>query len=226
MKKTLSKKVPGLTDATSKVRSNCQVLITEGLSAASMITDARDPYTTASFPLTGKINNVYGSTPAQILQMGKLTNLLAAIGLIPGKKAMRNDLRFGKIVIATDSDYDGADIFTLLVNLIYNFWPELFDTNYEPVVYRLVAPNVCLVKGKKRVHFSSRTEYEKAKRKYKGYEVHYFKGLGSMSREDWEMILSGDSDTFIPILDDDKMEDTMKLLFSPDADARKVWLQE
>jgi len=223
--KTLRKKVPGLVDAASKFRDECQLLITEGESAKSMITEARDPNTTGAFPLTGKINNVYGTTPAQILGMGKLTNLLAAVGLVPGQKASRNDLRFGKIVIATDADVDGSDIFTLLVNLFFTFWPELFDPDYEPVVHRLVAPNICLVKGKKRIHFSTRDEYEKVKGRYKGYEVKYYKGLGSMNREDWEMILSGKTDTLIPITDDGNITDTLELLFGPSADKRKEWLQ-
>jgi DNA topoisomerase-2 len=191
-----------------------------------MITEARDPKTTASFPLTGKINNVYGSTPAQLLQMGKITNLLSAIGLIPGRKALRSELRFGKIVVATDADVDGSDIFTLLVNVFYQ-WPELFDPNYDPIVYRLVAPNVCLVKGKERIHFTTHKDYEKVKGKYRGYEVRYYKGLGSMVKEDWEMILSGKTDTLIPVTDDDgNMKATLKLLFGPDADVRKRWLQD
>jgi DNA gyrase/topoisomerase IV subunit B len=224
--KNLAKKVAGLVDATSKDRSECQILITEGDSAASMITQARDPKTTASLPLSGKVNNVYGSTVAQLLGMGKITDLLTSIGLVPGQKALRYDLRYSKIVIATDADVDGGDIFTLLVNLFYQFWPELFDPDYEPIVYRLLAPNVCLVKGNKRVHFATRTEYEKAKNKYKGWTVNYYKGLGSMADDDWEMILSGETDTLIPISDDGQFKETMKLLFGPSADARKEWLQD
>lgn len=224
--KNMRKRVPGLLDATSKIRSECQILITEGESAKSQISEARDPSTTAAFALTGKINNVYGSTPAQVLKMGKITELLSAIGLIPGKKAERSSLNFGRIVIATDADYDGDDIFTLLTNLMFQFWPELFDKNYEPIVYRLVAPNVCLIKGTKRVHFPRRSDYEKVKEKYKGngWVVKYMKGLGSMSKEDWEMLLSGETDTMLPIIDDGRMGDSLKLLFGDSADDRKQWL--
>ena len=224
--KNMRKRVPGLLDATSKLRSECQVLITEGESAKSQISEARDPHTTAAFALTGKINNVYGSTPAQVLKMGKVTDLLSAIGLIPGRKADRGSLNYGRIVIATDSDYDGDDIFTLLVNLMFQFWPELFDKNYEPIVYRLVAPNICLVKGAKRLHFARRADYEKVKDKYKtgGWIVNYYKGLGSMAKEDWEMLLSGETDTLIPIVNDGNIPTTLTLLFGADADARKEWL--
>lgn len=224
-KKNSTKKIPGLIDATSKTRSECKLLITEGLSAASMITEARDPATIASLPLTGKVNNVYGTTVAKLMTMGKVTDLLSAIGLVPGQRALRSNLRYGKIIIATDADHDGSDIFTLLINLFYQFWPELFDPDYEPIVQRLIAPNVCLYKGNRRIHFPSLREYESKKAKYKGYSVAYYKGLGSMVREDWEMILSGKTDTLIPITDDGNMQETLRLLFSNDANARKEWLQ-
>jgi DNA gyrase subunit B len=222
--KKLTKRVAGLLDATNKDRSSCRVLITEGESAQSQICEVRDPETTAAYALTGKINNVYGTTPAQALKMGKITDLLLAIGLTPGKRAIRSDLNYGQIVVATDADYDGDDIFTLLTNLFFHFWPELFDKKYPPIILRLVAPNVCVVKGKQRIHFTRRADYEKVKDKYKGYEVRYYKGLGSMAPEDWEMILSGKSDTLIPIIDDGHMHEVLELLFGNNADARKAWL--
>lgn len=218
------KSISGLLDATNKNRSLCKILITEGESAKSQISEARDPTTTAAFALTGKINNVHGCTPAQVLSMGKLGDLLAAIGLTPGKRALRSNLNYGQIVISTDADYDGDDIFTLLTNLFYQFWPELFDPNYPPIIYRLVAPNVCVIKGKTRIHFPKRVDYEKVREKYKGYEVRYYKGLGSMDKTDWEMILTGKTDTMIPIIDDGKMKQVLDLLFGKDADARKDWL--
>jgi DNA gyrase subunit B len=217
-------KIAGLLDATSKNRSICQLLITEGESASSQISEARDPNTTGALSLSGKINNVWGTTPAQVLKMEKVRDLLLTIGLIPGKKAIRSCLNYGRVVISTDADNDGDDIFTLLVNLFYRFWPELFDPGYEPFFFRLVAPNVCLVKGKQRIHFARRSEYEKVREKYKGYEVQYYKGLGSMERIDWEMILSEKTDTYIPIVADGEFDSVLELLFSDNADARKEWL--
>lgn len=222
--KSLKKRVAKLTDATSSRRGDCQLLITEGDSAASSITEVRDTKTTAIFPLMGKINNVYGMTIAQLLQMGKITDLLSVIGLIPGKKVVRSELRYGKIIIATDSDNDGDDIMSLLVNLFYQFWPDLFDPNYPPMVFRLIAPNVVVSKGSKRIHFSSRQEYEKEKHKYKGWSVEYMKGLGGLTLEDWEMVLLNGTGELIPFIHDDKMKATLNLLFGPDSNPRKEWL--
>lgn len=225
-KKSLRKKVPGLLDATGSNRFECQLLVTEGDSAASMISQVRNPKTTASLPLRGKINNIHGCTIAQLLKMAKITDLITAIGLVPGQRALRSDLRYGKVVLTTDADTDGGDIFTLLVNLFYGFWPELFDPDYDPFIYRLIAPNVCAIKGDKRVHFPTRIEYDKKKEKYSGYKIKYYKGLGSMARADWDLILSGKTNTMIPIIDDGHLKDTLRLLFGPDTDARKMWLRQ
>jgi DNA gyrase/topoisomerase IV subunit B len=226
-KKKTKVKVPGLLDATSRVRSECMLFIVEGESAKSQICEVRDPNTMAAYPLTGKFNNIRGQSVAQVSKMGKIVDLLKVIGLVPGKPAIRSQLNYGKLIISTDADYDGGDIFANMVNLIHAFWPELLSPDYEPYVYRMLAPNVCLVKGDKRVHFATRGEYEAAKDKYKdkGWTVNYYKGLGSMAPQDWEMILSGQTKTEIPIVDDGKLDETMELLFGNDADARKDWLQ-
>ena len=223
-KKKLKKKVEGLLDATGKDRSRCYLLVTEGESASSQVCEARDPTTIGAFALTGKINNVYGTTSAQLLKMGKITELLLAIGLTPGKKALRSELRYGRVYITCDADYDGSDIFTLLTNLFYQFWPELMDPKYPPFIFRLTAPNVVASKNGKRVHFVTRSDYEKAKTKYTGWNIEYLKGLGSMNKDDWETVLANPN-VLIPIVDDGNMSPTLELLFGPDADQRKRWLE-
>ena len=222
-KRRLGARAEGLLDASGKDRSTCKLLVTEGKSAKGQISEARDPETMAVFPLRGKVNNVHGANVAELLNMGKLADLLKVIGLVPGRKAVRSDLNFGQVWITTDADFDGDDIFTLLCNVFYQFWPELFDKNYEPFICRLGAPNVCAVKGKKRVHFAKLSDFEAVKDKYKGWTINYYKGLGSMELEDWEMVLNSNQ-TLTPIVDDGKMQSVLDLLFGPSEDARKLWL--
>lgn len=225
LEKNRSKKVPGLLDATSRNRFECKLILTEGDSAAGALCDVRDPKTMGSYPLTGKINNVWDTTPGQLIKMGKVVDLITAIGLVPGKRAMRSELNFGQVIIATDADNDGADIFTLLVNLFFQFWPELFDPKYPPFVYRLVAPNVVASKGSTRIHFATMTLFRQQESKYKsGYDIEYFKGLGSMTTADWVMLLDNPEQCLIPIIDDGDMRDTLELLFGPDPEMRKIWL--
>ena len=226
LEKLSKQKIPGLLDATGKNRAACKILITEGLLGSRQIAEVRESKTIASFPLTGKVNNVWGAKPAAVMQMGKLIGFFAAVGLQPGKPALRSQLRYGSIVIATDADYDGDDIFTLLCNALYQFWPDLFDPNQKPIVYRLVAPNVVASKGKQRIHFPTLADFRKVEKKYtSGWTIEYMKGLGSMSKIDWDMLLNGDSMCYVPIQDvDGKMPEVLELLFGPNADARKEWL--
>lgn len=226
MKKSFNKKVAKLLDASSNNRFECKLLIVEGDSAKGQISDVRDAKTIGVYPLSGKINNVYGCSLSELIKMEKLKDLLSVIGLIPGKKANRENLNYGEVIIATDADPDGGDIFALLVNLFYHFWPELFDKNYKPYIKRLVVPNIVAVKGDKRVHFSNRGEFEKVKEKYKGWEITYLKGLGGMVIEDWEMVLKNkDGIVSIPIIDDGYLKGMLELLFSDNANNRKEWLQ-
>lgn len=215
--------IPNLVDATSSDRSKCVLYILEGLSAAGPLIEVRDPETIATYPLGGKINNVYGASVGELMKMGKLTQLLLAIGLVPGKKAIRSQLRYDRIVIATDADTDGGDIFTTLVCLFYTAWPELFQDKNNPFIYRLVAPNIAAVKGKQRIHFPTRGEFEAVASKYQGWAISYYKGLGSLVIEDWEMMV-GNARCYIPIYDDGELMETLKLLFSDDVNARKAWL--
>jgi DNA gyrase/topoisomerase IV subunit B len=146
------------------------------------------------------------------MKMGKIVPLIQAIGLIPGKRADRSQLKYGRVIIATDADTDGGDIFTTLVCLFYQFWPELFDPNQPPFIFRLLAPNVAATKRDKRVHFVTKKEFEANVHKYKGWNISYYKGLGSLIVEDWEMIIDNEK-CLVPAL-----------LFSKDVQARQDWL--
>jgi len=222
--KQSKQKIDNLRDATSKRRQDCILFITEGLSAAGQITEVRDPNIHAIFTLTGKINNVYGCTVSQLLKMEKLLDLIAAVGLVPGKKADRSSLRYGQLALSTDADTDGDDIATLLVNFFYTFWPELFDPKLPSFIVRLNAPNVVASKNNKRVHFTTMEEFRKHEDKHKGWTIEYMKGLGSMHKQDWEMLLQNFDKHVIRFKDDANMKQTLELLFGPDANKRKEWL--
>lgn len=222
-KKTNLKGIENFIDASSPLRSICSIVLTEGLSAAASLCQVRDPEKMASLPLSGKVNNVYGMKPHQAAQLGKLTDIFSVCGLTPGEKATSDTLRYGRIVITTDADPDGSNIMTLLVNIFYTFWPELFDPA-NPKVFRLVSPNVAAKKGDEVVHFATMDAFNKHKDKYKNWTIKYFKGLGSLTVKDWKQVLSTDSN-YHPIVSGEGMHDVLKLIFGPDADARKVWLQ-
>ncbi len=224
-KKTLRTKIPNLRDANSNNRSMCRLYIVEGLSAASNLTEVRDPMTMGSYPLGGKINATWTNSIAEVLKMEKLAGLLSALGLVPGHHFTPTDLRYGKVIIATDSDPDGSDIFATVVCLLYKFWPEMF-TSTQPYVYRLMAPNVCAVdkKTKERIYFRDLDDFRAKSSKYKQHEISYYKGLGSMELEDWKILMETD-DYLMPIQDiNNTLSDTLELSFGKDTDMRKIWL--
>ena len=75
------------------------------------------------------------------------------------------------------------------------------------------------------MRYSLEEEFQIVKDKYKNWKIEYMKGLGSMSSADWDLIPMDDK-YLIGIVDDGKLQDTLKLLFSEDADARKKWLTD
>ena len=222
VKNAKKKNIPGFMDASFKKRQECSVLITEGLSAARMITSVRTNKI-GILPLTGKINNVHGMNAKSLSKAGKLEGLFSALGLYPGQKAtFENGLRFGNIILSVDADVDGGDIFCLLSNIFFQFWPELFK---DGRIFRLDAPNIIAEnKSGRKVYYQSLEAFEKNKdTKHKNDTITYLKGLGSMELDDWKELM-GSSKYQLPITWDSELEDTFTLLFGPDTNKRKEWL--
>ena len=143
------------------------------------------------------------------------------------KPAFDSKLRFSKVYIATDADPDGSSIFNLLLNLFHEYFPELYWDAENPFVSRIMFPMISATKGKKVQYYSNRPEFENAKEKGQvddSYKITYFKGLGSMEKEDWEHVFN-DLDTYsFNIVDDGHIDELMQIFFDSDANVRKEWL--
>jgi len=97
------------------------IFMTEGDSAAGSIVSSRDVMTQAIFALRGKPENMYGKNGPRFIKTRKLYNMMMALGI-------ENDvsgLRYGRIVIATDADFDGFHIRNLLLTFFLSFFEEL-----------------------------------------------------------------------------------------------------
>ncbi|ASV44653.1 DNA topoisomerase large subunit [Agrobacterium phage Atu_ph04] len=216
-------KIPALLDANSKNRKECILFITEGDSAKGGLNDARNPSIHALMPLRGKIRNVHSLKPAEALKSKIIEQLSAAIGLVPGKKAKLEDLRYGKIYIMADADEDGqGSICPLVVNLFHHFWPELFDLE-EPFVNIFITPLIIISKGKERKYFYPLGEpFEPSK--YRGWSVTRAKGLGSLETENFRDHL--EDIPAIGLTKDDSIEHVLHLLFNgARADDRKLFME-
>ena len=160
----------------SKKREEKCLYIAEGASAIAGFRINRDPQTQASYEMRGVPKNIYGLTPVQIMKNQVFSDIINIIGLKWGEYNNIEKLNFGKIIINSDADADGAHIAGLLL-LFCNCFPELFE---QKMVYRNISPIIIAEKGKEIKSYYTLKEYKKDEKNLKGYTIKYIKGLGTL----------------------------------------------
>jgi DNA topoisomerase-2 len=201
-------------------REECILFICEGDSAANPLISARDPKKHGVFALKGKPLNLGNAKIEQVKKNVEIQNLMAALGLEFGKPA--ENLRYGKIVLATDADMDGMHIRALILNNFYHKWPNMLS---EGKVYFLNSPIVRATKGKDKFEFFNEEEFEEwiAKPGNSKASVKYLKGLGGNSTADFKKFMF-DEQFMVPLTwEDDRDIELLNLAFG-NADDKKVWL--
>lgn len=172
-------------DANSKKPAEKQLWIFEGDSARAGFRMARDPRTQAAYLLKGVILNTSGLSASKIMENKELSDIVTILGLQWGTKIDPKKLNFGKIVIATDADFDGSHICGLLLNF-FNIWPELYESC---VICRSITPIIIATKGTDVQNFYSLDEFKKKEKSLKGYKIKYAKGLGSLSNSEYKSMM-------------------------------------
>ena len=179
-----------LADCNSKNRKKCEVYITEGDSASGNLKVARDNEFQAVLPVRGKILNTHKAGIDKIQKNAEIMTMIDAFGLDIDTKTMKvtydpNKLRYGKIIILSDADVDGAHIKNLFYTFIWNFCPELIKDGY---VYAGVPPlyKITTSKGYKYLKNDVALKEYQEKNKGKKYSINRMKGLGEMDPEELE----------------------------------------
>ena len=190
-----------LADCFSKDRSKCEIYITEGDSASGNLKTARDNEFQAVMPVRGKILNTQKATLDKIQKNAEIMTMIEAFGLTIDTKSMKvtyepEDLRYGKIIIMSDADVDGAHIKNLFYTFIWNFCPQLIEDGY---VYAGVPPLYKVTIGKEYKYIKNDEELEKFKAANPGkkFQVNRMKGLGEMSVEETEQTLTDTNERII-----------------------------
>ena len=156
------------------------IFITEGDSASGTITKARDAQTQAVFSLRGKPINCYKESRKKVAENEELNLLLNALGV---EDDVAN-LRYNRIVVATDADDDGMHIRMLVLTFFMKYYPELIRNGH---VFILQTPLFRVRNKKESIYCYDAAEKEKAIRKIKtGVEITRFKGLGEISSDEFK----------------------------------------
>jgi topoisomerase-4 subunit B len=168
-----------LTDLKDERREDTTLFITEGDSASGSITKSRDVNTQAVFSLRGKPLNCYGLTKKVVYENEEFNLIQAALDI---EEDMDN-LRYNRIVIATDADVDGMHIRMLLLTFFLQFFPDLVKRNH---VYVLQTPLFRVRNKKKTIYCYSEDERRAAMAELgKNPEITRFKGLGEISPDEF-----------------------------------------
>ena len=182
-----------LADCFSKNRMDCEIYITEGDSASGSLKMARNNEFQAVMPVRGKILNTQKATLDKIQKNQEIMTMIDAFGLYIDKSTMKvtydkSSLRYGKIIIMSDADVDGAHIKNLFYTFLWNFCPQLIEDGY---VYAGVPPLYRVTMGKEYKYIKNDEALEEWKKANpnKKYEVNRMKGLGEMDDDEVEETL-------------------------------------
>jgi len=184
-------KIPKLRDCKfhlgdQKTGDQTMIFITEGDSASGSMISSRDVYTQAIFGLRGKPENMYGKKRADIYRNAELYNMMMALGI----ENEISELRYARIIIATDADNDGFHIRNLLLTFFLSYFEELVTSGR---VYILETPLFRVRNKKETIYCYTEKERDAAITTLSSSsEVTRFKGLGEISPNEFGQFIGPD----------------------------------
>ena len=196
--KKVSIRIPKLKDCRyfvqdGKKGENSMIFITEGDSASGTMTHSRNADYQAIFSLRGKPENMYGKKQSDIYKNDELYQLMMALGI---ENSVEN-LKYAKIVIATDADNDGFHIRNLVLTFFLGYFEELVTSGR---VFILETPLFRVRNKKENIYCYSEAERDAAQKKLgKGCEVNRFKGLGEINPEEFEQFIAPETMHLTPV---------------------------
>lgn len=201
-----------------KLGKDSILLLCEGLSAGGSMSIGRDANKYGILMLRGKCKNLLNCTIEEGLQNEEVKLFQQALGVIYGRKTPESQLRYGKIAIASDSDFDGSHIGLLILAMTHIICPNFLTENR---IYWLRAPIYKVETRNKNYYYYSEEEFIK----HPNGNIIKYKGLGQMSDNDLkESMFSDEWQRLEPInFSEEGLNDLIKLM-GPKVDYRKEFV--
>ena len=223
--------LPGkLADCTSKKAEECEIFIVEGDSAGGSAKQGRDRYNQAILPLRGKIINVEKAGLHKSLESSEIRAMVTAFGTSIGETFDISKLRYGKIILMTDADVDGAHIRTLILTFLYRYMKDLIT---EGNIYIACPPLYKVASGKQIIYAYNDLELKNVlaqmNQDNKKYTIQRYKGLGEMNPEQlWETTMNPDGRLLLKVSVDNAREADMLFdkLMGDKVEPRREFIEE
>ncbi|NMG47138.1 DNA topoisomerase IV subunit B [Azoarcus communis] len=239
--------LPGkLSDCESEDIADNELFLVEGDSAGGSAKMARNKETQAILPLRGKVQNAWEIDPDRLLANAEIHDIAVALGVDAHRADSNPDLsglRYGKVVIMSDADVDGAHIQTLLLTLFFRHFPKLIERGHvyvaQPPLYRVDVPAQGKKRPARRLYALDEGELTAIRDrlaqegfKPEAIEIGRFKGLGEMNPDQLrETTMDPATRRVLPVhVRPEALEDTLRmftlLMGKGEASGRRAWMEE